>query len=68
MKAARNGGLFFYYLIFNNMPMGQYSSFADCLRKNKNKRSPEKYCGHIYWATEGRNKFKRKAKKKYNKK
>lgn len=47
--------------------MGQYKNFADCVRKNKDKRNPEKYCGHIYWATEGRNKKKKKAKKAYKK-
>ena len=43
------------------MPMGPYKSFKACVRsasrrKGKNKvMDPRRYCGRIYWQTEGRN-------------
>jgi len=44
------------------MPMGQYSSFDDCVKANSDKRDPDAYCGKIYWQTEGK-KRKRKTDK-----
>ena len=29
------------------MPMGEYKDFADCVARNRDKRSPESYCGEI---------------------
>lgn len=45
------------------MPMGEYSSFAACVKANQDKDDPKAYCGSIYWKTEGRNK-RRKGRKK----
>lgn len=35
------------------MPMGEYSSFADCVSKNKGKDDPKAYCGYIKNQIEG---------------
>src|SRR6185503_10455395 len=35
------------------MPIGQYKNFADCVKKNQDKRNPEAYCGKIKHAVEG---------------
>lgn len=37
------------------MPYGEYSSFSDCVSKNKSKRDPEAYCGSIKNKVEGKN-------------
>ncbi len=36
--------------------MGPYKNFADCVRKNQDKRNPHAYCGKIYWQIEGNQK------------
>ena len=28
-------------------PIGEYSNFADCVKKNKDKKDPKAYCGTI---------------------
>ena len=43
--------------------MGKYKNFDDCVKKNQDKSNPEAYCGSIYWATEGRKKSKKYAKR-----
>lgn len=35
------------------MPIGQYKDFADCVRKNSDKKNPRAYCGKIKHAVEG---------------
>jgi len=35
------------------MPFGEYTDFADCVKKNKNKKSPEGYCATIQRKVEG---------------
>ncbi len=39
------------------MPMGQYRNFAECVRKNSDKKNPEAYCGAIKHAVEGKKKM-----------
>ena len=34
--------------------MGEYKDFAECVRKNKDKKDPNAYCGSIYWKVEGK--------------
>ena len=41
------------------MPFAGYKNFKDCVRKNRDKKKPEAYCGEIYWKVE-------KGKKKSN--
>jgi len=38
------------------MPFAGYSSFADCVKKNRKKRDPEAYCGEIKHQVEGKKK------------
>jgi len=35
------------------MPFGEYADFADCVKKNKDKKSPEGYCATIQRKVEG---------------
>lgn len=44
------------------MPFAGYKSFAECVRKNKNKANPKAYCGAIKHRTEDRKKRRRKKK------
>jgi SPP1 gp7 family putative phage head morphogenesis protein len=37
-------------------PMGEYSNFADCVRKNQDKKDPEAYCAAIMHRIEGKTK------------
>jgi len=46
------------------MPFGEYSSFADCVKKNRKKRDPEAYCGKIKHQIEGKKKKKSQPTKK----
>lgn len=43
------------------MPFAGFKDFADCVRKNKNKRNPEAFCGAIKARVEGKNTRKRKS-------
>lgn len=36
------------------MPFANYDSFSDCVRKNKDKKNPEAYCGFIMHQVEGK--------------
>ena len=36
------------------MPFGGYKNFADCIRKNSDKKNPNAYCGSIMHAIEGK--------------
>ena len=36
------------------MPFGEYSSFADCVKKNQSKKDPEAYCAVIKKKIEGK--------------
>ena len=36
------------------MPFANYNSFSDCVRKNKDKKNPEAYCGFIMHQVEGK--------------
>jgi len=38
------------------MPFAGYSSFADCVKKNQDKRDPEAYCGKIKHQVEDKKK------------
>jgi hypothetical protein len=46
------------------MPFGKYKSFADCVRKNKDKKDPDAYCGKIKHQVEGKKSRKPKKKKR----
>jgi len=41
------------------MPFAGYKDFADCLRKNQDKKNPEAYCGFIKHRVEDNPKKKR---------
>ncbi len=45
------------------MPFAGYRNFADCVKKNQNKKNPEVYCASIEWRARGTTK-KSKPKKK----
>ena len=46
------------------MPFGDYSSFDDCVKKNRKKRDPEAYCGKIKHQVEGKKKRPSKTRRK----
>jgi len=46
------------------MPFAGYKSFADCVRKNRDKKDPEAYCGKIKHQTEGKKSPKKAPKKR----
>ncbi len=35
------------------MPFGEYRDFADCVRRNQDKRDPEAYCAEVKRRVEG---------------
>jgi len=39
--------------ILEGLPFGEYKDFNDCVRKNKHKKNPKRYCGFIKHKVEG---------------
>ena len=46
------------------MPFGQYKNFADCVKKNRDKKNPEAYCAEIERRIKARRQAKHSKKRK----